>query len=75
MAAAVETEPAFKPGKSQLLFQGAYASAKGWDVHPDGKRFLMVKAGGKTPSAEAPRRINIVLNWIEELKKRVPAGK
>jgi hypothetical protein len=69
----VETEPAFRLGKSQLLFRGAYASAEGWDVHPDGKRFLMVKTGEKTPSAEAPRRINIVLNWIDELKQRVTA--
>jgi serine/threonine protein kinase/Tol biopolymer transport system component len=75
MAAAVETEPAFRAGKSQLLFRGAYLSTEGWDVHPDGKRFLMVKAGEKAPSAEAPRRINIVLNWLEELKQRVPAGK
>jgi len=25
------------------------------------------------PSAEDPRKINIVLNWFEELKERVPA--
>jgi hypothetical protein len=31
-----------------------------------------VSAGG-TPAAKAPRKINIVLNWLEELKHRVPA--
>jgi hypothetical protein len=42
-------------------------------IHPDGKRFLMMKdvePAGKP--AETPRKINIVLNWFEELKQRVP---
>jgi hypothetical protein len=34
----------------------------------------MVKEPLTTTSAEAaPRKINIVLNWFEELKQRVPA--
>jgi hypothetical protein len=45
-----------------------------WDLNPDGKRFLMMKEVGPTgkPAAEGPRKINIVLNWFEELKRRVP---
>jgi Tol biopolymer transport system component len=40
---------------------------------PDGKRFLMMKETGATTSSdEGPRKINIVLNWFEELKQRVP---
>jgi hypothetical protein len=27
------------------------------------------------PAAEAPRKINIVVNWLEELKQRVPGSK
>jgi hypothetical protein len=43
-----------------------------WDIHPDDKRFLMMKLPGAQPSAgAAPRKINIVLNWTEELKQRV----
>jgi len=39
----------------------------------DGKRFLMMKESGSSASAaRGPRRINIVLNWTEELKQRVP---
>ena len=34
----------------------------------DGKRFLMLK----DPGAEAPRKINIIVNWSEELEQRVP---
>jgi serine/threonine-protein kinase len=72
MAVAVENGQTFKCGKPGSLFQGKYLSS--WDVSPDGKRFLMMKDVepiGK-PAADAPRRINIVLNWFEELKQRVP---
>ncbi len=43
----------------------------GYDVAPDG-RLLIVQ-----PAAEesAPLRFEIVLNWFEELKQRVPVGK
>jgi serine/threonine protein kinase len=78
IAVAVESEPTFKPGKSFTLFQGAYARlmiAEGhrWAISPDGKRFLMMKGTGLDfPFAEMPRKINIVLNWTEELKQKVP---
>ena len=45
-----------------------------YDVSPDGERLLMIleslEAG--TVGGEAPRKINVVLNWFEELKERVP---
>jgi hypothetical protein len=37
-------------------------------IRPDGKRFLMLK----DVAPEGPRKINIVINWFEELKQRVP---
>jgi len=43
-----------------------------YDVSPDGQRFLMVKP--TTAQEAAPTQINVVLNWFEELKQRVPAG-
>jgi len=78
IAVPVQTEPVFKPGKPETLFKGAYVSASlqdahTWDISPDGRRFLMMKATEAVASAdEGPRRINIVLNWTEELKRRVP---
>jgi len=77
MAVPVETEPAFKPGKPTVLFRKTTSlSSTGvdmrdftyWDISPDGKRFLMVTG----TAAEVPRKINIVVNWFEELKQRVP---
>ena len=42
-----------------------------YDVSPDGQRFLMLKATDQP----APTQINVVLNWFEELKQKVPTGK
>jgi hypothetical protein len=79
MAVAVDTEPTFKSGKPVLLFRGTYVAGRGegvpWDIHPDGKRFLMMKwpeATDEESTEESLRKINIVLNWLEELKQRVP---
>ena len=44
-----------------------------YDITPDGERFVMVFPTGQTDSGgSAAQRINIVLNWFEELKERVP---
>ena len=88
MAVEVETDPAFKAGKSAVLFKGAYLSSTSdikytlWDIHPDGDRFLLIKPPSVTAAEPAsqesaaigPRQINIVLNWFEELKDRVPVN-
>jgi serine/threonine-protein kinase len=77
MAVSIQTAPAFRAEMPKKLFQGSYYSLIGhmWDLSPDGKRFLMIKEAqqtAKAPAAESPRRINIVLNWLDELKQRVP---
>jgi hypothetical protein len=38
----------------------------------DGKRFLMMKEVSAASAGGGPQKINIVLNWLEELKQRVP---
>jgi len=43
-----------------------------YDVSPDGQRFLMAK--DTEQATTATQQINIVLNWFEELKRRVPAA-
>jgi len=78
MAVPVETKPAFSLGTPKLLFRSIYAGVSGtsgipWDISPDGKRFLMMKEStADVPAEGSPRKINIVLNWFEELKQRVP---
>ena len=80
MVVAVETKPTLSLGTPKSLFKSIYAGATfgsgtPWDIHPDGKRFLMMKPPapiGAAPTLTAQRKINIVLNWFEELKQRVP---
>jgi serine/threonine protein kinase len=76
MVVGVSTQPTFSAGKAELLFEGHYqttnASLPQYDVSPDGQRFLMVKDAG---TEQSTTQINIVQNWFEELKLRVPAGK
>jgi len=70
MAVAVQLEPSFRAGRPELLFEGPY-NGNGYDVARDGKRFLMVK--NDAPGAPQTDKLNIVVNWIEELRARVPA--
>ena len=47
-------------------YQGA---GREWDVDPSGKRFLLIHRAESAATSRAPRpRIEIVLNWAEELK-------
>ncbi|PYU32452.1 MAG: hypothetical protein DMG31_10580 [Acidobacteria bacterium] len=75
MAVDVITEGTFSAGKPKMLFEGSYVrtprSFPDYDVSPDGQRFLMLKANEQS---QAPAQINVVLNWFEELKQKVPAG-
>jgi hypothetical protein len=44
----------------------AYEASPQYDVSPDGKRFLMMKAGTGTSTD----RVIVVENWFEELKAK-----
>ena len=58
-------------GSPRDLFEIQGGSVDGfYDVSPDGERFVM---GTRVVQQTEPvTRINIILNWIEELKERVP---
>ncbi len=75
MVVDIQTEPSFSPGRPRVLFEASYYSrivtGADYGVSPDGQRFLMIKA----PEQETVlTQINVVLNWFEELKRRVPTG-
>jgi serine/threonine-protein kinase len=53
-------------GTPHMLFQGQYDRA--YDVTPDGQRFLLLKG---EPQSQ-PTVLNIIVNWTQELKQRVP---
>jgi serine/threonine-protein kinase len=70
MAVEVQTSPKFSASKPKLLFeQPSYAN--GYDVAPDGTRFLMIKSNDEQPVKAD--QLNFVLNWFEELRRRLPA--
>lgn len=73
MAVDVKTEAAFSAGRPKLLYAGRYTgNAYGsHDISPDGRRFLRIQP---TEPAQAGAQINVVINWFEELKQRVPTG-
>jgi Tol biopolymer transport system component/predicted Ser/Thr protein kinase len=77
MAVDVATQPKLTVGNPRMVFQGEYVSAtnqfSNYDISPDGQRFLMLKPTEQVQAA--PTQINVVLNWFEELKQKVPTGK
>ena len=66
---AVSTSSSFSASRPEVLFEGDYGD--GWDVAADGKRFLMIK---DETAETAPKNLNLVLNWFEDLKRRAPAS-
>jgi serine/threonine-protein kinase len=77
MAVEIVTQPDFSVSKPQMLFERAYASLNvgvpNYDVSPDGQRFLMIKDIDEEENAPA-RQVNVILNFTEELKRRLPGG-
>ena len=69
----VETEPTFDRSNPVQLFlratRGQVFGRRNYDVTADGQKFVV---GVNTGAAARSLQINVVLNWIEELKERVP---
>ena len=76
MAVEISTQPSFTVDKPRMLFEGKYEAPPfpiaNFDVSPDGQRFLMIKP---IEQSAALTQINVVLNFSEELKQKVPTGK
>jgi hypothetical protein len=49
-------------------------SVRNYDIMPDGKRFVGVVETGQNESGAIVPQIQVVLNWFEELKRRVPTN-
>jgi hypothetical protein len=78
VAAPITYEPTISVGPPRELFEttGYFLIGPGrsWDVDPNGQQFLMIReAPTDAPDGEqAAARIDVVVNWFEELKSRVP---
>jgi hypothetical protein len=73
MVVDTSTTPTFAAGKPRQLFEKPYrhhaSFMADYDVTSDGNSLLMLKPLDQALSAS---RVNVVLNWLEELKQRVP---
>ena len=71
-AVPVSMTPQFQTGHAVRLFSTsryvAAGQSRSYDVTPDGQRFLFIKE----MTAPSGPSIVVVLNWIEELKVRMP---
>ena len=78
MVVPVESEPTFRAGNPERLFEGEYvlgsaAAGRSFDIAPDGQRFLMVKQGSAaTDDTTASPELVLVQNWFDELQRLVP---
>jgi len=72
LVAAYTTSPGFSPQAARQLFEGNFMDSLQYGVSLDDQRLVMVHSGEKEGT---PRQLNVVVNWVEELKRRVPGGK
>ena len=67
----------FRADKPQLWSPGQFTDRGGaynFDLHPDGKRFAVLK----TPSAEqtaAVNKVSFIFNFFDEIRRKLPPGK
>ncbi len=66
----------FRAGRPRLWSEGQFTDrgvARNFDLHPDGKRFAVLKA---TEESEQTRltQVIFVLNWFDEVRRRVASA-
>ena len=74
MSVKVATAPAFRAGTPEAVFENAalwQAWGRGYDVAPDGRRFLLA-LNKEAPTSLPPAQMILVQHWFEELKRLVP---
>ncbi len=79
MGVSVATQPSFRASIPRIIADIPPALSTrlglgntGYDVSPDGQRFLFVKANMENGP---PDEVRVVLNWTEELKRLAPPAK
>jgi serine/threonine-protein kinase len=60
----------WSPGQFADLGTGIYA----FDLHPDGKRFAVLKAPG-TEQTAAVNKVSFIFNFFDEIRSKFPPGK
>ena len=72
----IETDPTLNWEDPVSLFETPWLMSRGfvnYDVSADGQRFVVIQPIEEEPDElPASQQINIVLNWFQELKERIP---
>ena len=71
MSVEVSTRGEFSATRPRTFLDFAYERVSGplsYDISPDGQRFVAVQ----TNAESAPRHLNVILNWHQELLEQVP---
>ena len=73
MAVGITVGTELRVERTTVLFEGPFApaGATNYDVTADGRRFLLTKDISQGSTAP-PTEVHLVLNWFEELERRVP---
>lgn len=77
MAVTIQVSPTLAVRRPTLLFEIRFAVTyrpevrQNYDISPDGERFLMIQNEQETT---APK-LDVVLNWFEELRRVTAAGR
>jgi serine/threonine-protein kinase len=78
--ARVDRTPGIVVRAPEVMATIAAAGIANWDIHPDGRRFIVavadnpVAARAGTPEDNGPAKYLVVLNWFTELKKLTAKG-
>jgi serine/threonine-protein kinase len=60
----------WSPG--QLMDRGIYGNSS---LHPDGKRFAVLKPGNAEIAPPPMNRVSFIFNFFDELRRKLPPGK
>jgi Tol biopolymer transport system component len=77
VATYVTSGDSFHANKPELWSPGQFNTsgpARNFDLHPDGKRFAVLKAGvtGEVPKVD---KVTFIFNFFDELRRKVQSGK
>ena len=77
MVVPVTTSPVLSAGAPRVLFEGPYLlvspGGHGYDVAPDGQRFVMIVPG--KDEAAASSTIHVRINWFDEIRRRTASSR
>ena len=61
-----------RAGRPRLWSEGQFThiGARNFDLHPDGKRFAVLKAAENSEQT-GPTQVTLVLNWFDEVRRRL----